>query len=261
MRRQLWGVVRVPARAFSTPSQRARAVEYNKTRAEWRSELSNLRKQYAEEHSSQQQLEVEKRAEQIHEQRLAALERLRDKMKASERNRRAQQLKRQEMAQAQAAQKEVDASLRTERRLQRDKRSSKMVEHLVYESSQWLSPENLDDQITDSFFEKPGMVGHFDERSPYWGFYSLVEDPFSEEPPPSLSVSPPGERSREECMQILTHLLMSYSKNYTDFKKMREGLDDLEEALEAVQQIDISSGGSSQQNTPRVRRDRSPLEK
>merc|ERR1711879_196378 len=188
-------------------------TEYNKVRAKWREEVSTLRRKYADEYASQQRVEAEKRAEKARQERLAKMERMREKLKRSARNRELIQIREQEIAKAQETNKKVGAKLRAEREEQRKARAHKLVEHLCFESQHWLQPEKLDEQITESMFDQPCLVGHFDERSPYWGYFADVEDPFSMEPK-EPSIPPPDQRTDEDALKVVTNVMLSYAKNY-----------------------------------------------
>jgi hypothetical protein len=123
-----------------------------------------------------------------------------------------------------------------------NKRRASMISYLEEQSQHWLSPERVDLELVEAFLEKPGLLGQCKERSPYWGYVAQVEDymAFEDDLPeadPSESELP---RSTEKAMELASGIMASYTENYREYKKMREGVDDVGELVEVFRNLEAT---------------------
>lgn len=219
------------------------AHEFNQDRASWRREVSKLRKQYAEEQRARVEEQAARKKEQQQELKRRKAERLQQRLKRSAENRRLAEARRLDAIERYEANRlETDAH-RKEKEALSQRRHLTLLEHLELESKEWLTPERVDEEVVDSFFENPGICGSFRGRSPYWGFVAEVEDPLEVEASMPFS---PAPRSREEATALATHLMRSYSENYRAFKNMRENTEEIEEFISFLQEVQLED------STPRI---------
>lgn len=213
------------------------ANEFAKDRKRWRKSVSSLRKQYAEEFKARAEEEMQRKAAVVAKIKEQKAERLAMKLQRSAETRQRLAHERERAAEELEARRAVSDTNRSERESQMRKRLIAMVEYLEEESKLWLTPEGVDTAIDENFLDKPGIVGHFAERSPYWGYVAQVETFDGSRFDTRTGTSIP--RTPEEAMAIATHLMQSSSNTYAEFKDMREDPEGLQEFIEMLRTIEI----------------------
>ena len=66
-------------------------------------------------------------------------------------------------------------------------------------------------------------------------------------------------RSKEEAMVLATNLMLSHTKNYSEFKQMRENMDGMEEFIDVLRTIEVEDGSKNQRPAQQARREQNVL--
>ena len=66
-------------------------------------------------------------------------------------------------------------------------------------------------------------------------------------------------RSKEEATALATNLMLSHTKNYTEYKQMRENMNGMDEFLEALRTIEVEDGNKNQRPAQQGRREQNVL--
>jgi len=145
--------------------------EYINQRDLYNQQLTDLRKQWAADYSAEQErLDEEKRLE-IERAILRKAIRLREKRQDSERR---NELKRIAMEKIRLNYREHLARLSV-RAKQKDEvrraRLQRLIEQLEAESKYWITPQNMEEKITEELFQKPCTTGVVTKYSEFWRYY------------------------------------------------------------------------------------------
>lgn len=167
-------------RRLSTVSKKAAGAkaasnDFVSQRAEYKKQMSELRKKWQEDFAEKARLEAERQAAERHRIVLERAVRLREHRKISQ-ERQEQARKRREAALRLYQEKLAKTHLLWEEHeaLQK-KREDLAVQDLVEESSTWITKDNIETKITDALFEIPGATtGLSTVWREHWNFQTYV---------------------------------------------------------------------------------------
>jgi len=225
-------------------------------RRQWRQGVSELRKKYAAEQQQRREEQEALKAATLEKVRQAKRERLAMKLARSQETKKRMEAERKLQNERFETNRAFTDQVREERETAMQQRLGAMVAALEEESKLWLTPERVDAEINEAFFEAPGIAGHFPERSPYWGYVAEVESWDGEDEVRSAEQIP---RSKEEAMAMATNLMLSHTKNYSEYKQMRENMDGMEEFIDMLRTIEVEDGNKNQRPAQQARREQNVL--
>jgi hypothetical protein len=215
--------------------------QYNIDRAKWRDEVSVFRKQYASEEAARREEAAKRKQALATDIARRKAENMRKKLARTAETAKRVAIERAATTAAFEAHVMNMNKVRAVREAEQDSRTAAMIAYLEEQSKLWLTPERVDKEITEEFVSGgPALAGMCQERSPYWGFVAEVQDVKEMIAQVQQGLIPVLDNSRMEPMDMAHTFMLTASRNYLEYKRIRESDEgDIEGVLQVFRDREV----------------------